>query len=178
MLTPRQVESLRQQMFGPDGTSLYAIFDGAIVDELPARLDQSGLQHVCLFPGQLDPELAAVVPYLVALEADNPLTLEAIESGWMAHWGVYIQTPEGVGFRQMRQHFRPFLKVRGPLGEMMYFRYYDPRVLRVVLPTFDVSQRQSFFGPVRSLFVESESGAIALRFDAINGAEPKRLKLS
>jgi hypothetical protein len=30
---------------------------------------------------------------------------------------------------------------------------------------------------VKSLFVESESDAVALRFDAINGAEPKRLRL-
>jgi hypothetical protein len=177
MLKPSQIESLRRQMFGPDDANVYAIFDGAIVDDLPAKLDQSGLQHVCLFPGQLDPELAAVVPYLLALEDDNPLTQEAIESGWMAHWGVYIQTPKKVGFREMRQHFRPFLKVRGLVGETMYFRYYDPRVLRVVLPTFDVSQRQAFYGPVKSLFVESESDAVALRFDAINGAEPKRLRL-
>jgi hypothetical protein len=178
MLTPRQIDSLKRQIFGLEGANVYAIFDGAIVDELPAKLDQSGLQHVCLFPGQLDPELAAVVPYLVALEDDNPLTQEAIEAGWMAHWGVYIQSPKEVDFRAMRQHFRPILKVRGPVGEMMYVRYYDPRVLRVVLPTMDVSQRRAFYGPVTCVFTESEAAAVALRFDAVNGAEPKRIKLS
>ena len=36
---------------------------------------------------------------------------------------------------RLRHHLKGFLRVRGESGQKMMFRYYDPRVLRVYLPT-------------------------------------------
>ena len=37
-----------------------------------------------------------------------------------------------------------------------YFRYYDPRVLRVYLPTCNARELQTVFGPVLRYLVEDE----------------------
>ncbi len=49
----------------------------------------------------------------------------------------------------------------------MIFRYYDPRVLRVYLPTCLAPELRTVFGPVRRFLLESEDPALMLeyRFD-------------
>jgi hypothetical protein len=42
-------------------------------------------------------------------------------------------------------------------GKTFYFRFYDPRVLRVYLPTCNAEELDMFFGPVRNFFMENES---------------------
>ena len=56
----------------------------------------------------------------------------------------------------------------------MYFRFYDPRVLSVFLPTCSPPQVRQLFGPVSAFFVESEDRDVVLRFapDRIEG-EPQ-----
>ena len=155
----QSVDAFIRTLFQGDARRVFAILDGAIVDDLPARLASSGLLYECLFPGELDPELAAVMPYLVELDSGSPLVREALSRGWKEHWGIYGYVPEAVTFLDLRQHFRPFLKVQGPMGQFMFFRYYDPRVLRHTLPTFDEAQLTAFFGPARALWLESGEGA-------------------
>ena len=43
-------------------------------------------------------------------------------------------------------------------GKPLYFRYYDPRVLRVYLPTCNESELKTVFGPVTHYWVEGEDG--------------------
>jgi hypothetical protein len=43
-------------------------------------------------------------------------------------------------------------------GTPFYFRYYDPRVLRVYLPTCNASELQILFGPVARYYVEGKAG--------------------
>lgn len=46
------------------------------------------------------------------------------------------------------------------------FRYYDPRVLRVYLPTCRPDELRTVFGPIRSYLVEGEDGSlIEFEFD-------------
>jgi hypothetical protein len=49
-------------------------------------------------------------------------------------------------------------------GRELYFRFYDPRVLRVFLPTCTLQQTAEFFGPVSSYLVEGEQASILLTF--------------
>ncbi len=51
--------------------------------------------------------------------------------------------------RSLRKHFRTFLMVKSPEGDRLYFRYYDPRVLRVYLPTCNADGNQLCFRPGR-----------------------------
>jgi hypothetical protein len=51
----------------------------------------------------------------------------------------------------------------------MYFRFYDPRVLRIFLPTCDQDQLLTFFGRIRSFWTENESGEGMTRWWIENG---------
>ena len=53
-------------------------------------------------------------------------------------------------------HLRTFLKVYGPDLTPLYFRYYDPRVLRTYLPTCNEQEMRTVFGPVLRYIVEDE----------------------
>jgi len=66
----------------------------------------------------------------------------------------------------MRRHLRRFLIVRAPDGKRLYFRYYDPRVLSVYLPTCNAAELQYIFGPVRQFVCEGPDPTVLLRFDA------------
>ena len=51
----------------------------------------------------------------------------------------------------------------------MYFRFYDPRVLRIFLPTCDAAQLKEFFGPVAHFICEDEDPAFGLVFSLEQG---------
>jgi hypothetical protein len=55
-------------------------------------------------------------------------------------------------------------------GEELYFRFYDPRVLRIFLPTCDREQLKDFFGPVDYYLCEDEDPAYGLVFSLENSA--------
>jgi hypothetical protein len=74
-----------------------------------------------------------------------------------------------VGLEALRRHLRRFLRVRDHTGQVLYFRYYDPRVLRVYLPTCLRSEISTIYGPI-SKFVaepEAEPGALVFNHDSI-----------
>jgi len=48
--------------------------------------------------------------------------------------------------------------------EQVYFRFYDPRVMRVFLPTCTPEDTTQFFGPIQNYLVEDESPEQLLRF--------------
>ena len=64
----------------------------------------------------------------------------------------------------MRRHFRTFLKVSSPEGKHLYFRYYDPRVLRSYLPTCNAQEMTTVFGAITAFFVEGENPEVLLQF--------------
>ena len=45
-------------------------------------------------------------------------------------------------------------------GEEVYFRFYDPRVLRVFLPTCSVRQKAELFGEIRSFLLEGPASEL------------------
>ncbi|MHC4153301.1 MAG: DUF4123 domain-containing protein [Planctomycetota bacterium] len=158
--------SLVQQLFSQPETNLYTVLDGASVPELPQILWEHELEHVCLYRGELEPDMAAVAPYLVKLEYDHSFTKLVCERGWGKHWGIFVITPAEVDIRAMRQHFRRFLMVYDPDGKLIYFRYYDPRVLRVYLPTCNADEIRIVFGTISSYVLEDEDSSVLLRLSS------------
>jgi Domain of unknown function (DUF4123) len=116
----------------------------------------------CLYEGRIAPELAEVAPYLVRLKPDAPLLGELLGSGWGRSWGLYVEAP--VAPEVLRRHLRRFLKVQAEDGKRLYFRYYDPRVLRTYLPTCNAEELRFVFGPIHSFLMENEDGSMLLRF--------------
>jgi hypothetical protein len=159
--------ALESQLFA-DELNTYAVLDGASVPGLLTHLARWQPEHVCLFRGELEPGVADVAPYLVTLQPGAAFTAWVLEQGWGRHGGVFALTP--ADFRTMRKHCRTFLIIHGPNGKPLYFRYYDPRVLRLYLPTCTAQELAIVFGPVGSYLMEDEVPANLLRFRQANGA--------
>jgi hypothetical protein len=174
------VDRLYRRLFGEPETRAYAILDGASIPELelPRVLWDMEPENICLYRGKLEPDLAATAPYLVALDRDAEFTRWVIEQGWGNHWGVFVLTPDTVELHVLRKHFRGFLMVRSPEGKLLYFRYYDPRVLRVYLPTCNEEEVRTLFGPVSAYVVEAEDPMGALVFRAEGKAVQEQVSLA
>ena len=169
MAEPDQVNKVREQVFSaPEGLKVYAILDGASAERLPQTIYQHGAPSVCLLRGELDPDLEQVAPYLVSLDAESPFTDWVLGEGWGNHWGVFVVST--ANFRALRQHFRSLLYVYDPENIPLFFRYYDPRVLRVYLPTCDSDELETVFGPVDRYLMEGEDGETLLRCELKGGA--------
>jgi len=166
---------VREQLFGQAGMSVYAVLDAASIPGLTSMTKGLKHQHCCLFSGDLAGGVAEAAPYLVHLAPDDALTNMAFDKGWGNAWGIYALIPKQVEFQAVRKHFRMFLMVRNPEGEPIYFRYYDPRVFRVYLPTCTAEEGTYVFGPVQYYFMESEEGNSFLRFEK-DKKSPDRLK--
>jgi hypothetical protein len=138
------------------GDVAYAVLDGAGIANLLDRLyAEPQPKFVCLLRGELKPDMAEVAPYLVKLQRDSEF-FEWVLSGWGNAWGIFVVAPDSLDLGAVRRHLRKLNLVTGPRGETLLFRYYDPRVLRILLPTCDERQRAEIFGPLRRILVEAE----------------------
>lgn len=162
-------EKVGPYLFAEPDASVYAVLDGASIDGLLARLHDYQPVSECLFRGTLNPpDLVQVAPYLVQLDFRSAFCDWVLDSGWGKHWGIFAVSR--VDFRAMRNHFRGFLTVHDPAGTPLLFRYYDPRVLRVYLPTCNPQELKTVFGPVLCYIAEGEEPNELLRFQAAGGA--------
>ena len=143
-------------------TGVFAVLDGASIPNLPQELYAHEPDYLCLYRGALDPDLAETAPYLVRLEPGSRFTDWVFDQGWGNHWGIFCTG--NCTMRDLRSHFRRFLIVYDPAGKPLYFRYYDPRVLRTFLPTCTPEEATSIFGPLSSYLAEGEDPAVCLRF--------------
>jgi hypothetical protein len=120
-----------------------------------------------LYRGTRDEGLSAVAPYLFRFTPGQTFANWYLKQGWGKSWGVLMKS--GRSLEDLGKHFRNFLLVKTETGQNLYFRFYDPRVIRVFLPTCDTTQLREFFGPVDYFLVEDEDPAFVLRFWHENG---------
>lgn len=145
----------------------YAILDAAKDDKIFQKLINSDIEPLSLYIGDKAVELAAVAPYLVELKREDPLTQWVLNTGWGKSWGIFLQS--SASLKELHRHFRQFLMVYDEEGTPLYFRFYDPRVLRVYLPTCNPGEINTFFGPVHSYVLEDEDASALLRFSGNEG---------
>ncbi len=141
---------------------LYAVLDAALERSIPKLLAASDDRHASLFIGTEARDLAAVAPYLVALDRKSKTLEKLVKEGWGNSWGIYLHS--AAGFEETRRHLRSQLSPQVPAQKPLYFRFYDPRVLRAFLPECVASEVTEFFGPVSEFVMEGDNAAIALRF--------------
>jgi hypothetical protein len=140
-------------MLWPAGDSLaqpqvFAVVDGARDVRIAPMLRTTGLENACLFAGTLVPELQAAAPWLVRLSPKAGLTRALLEAGWHEHWFVLVRVRADVTLQQLQRHLRTLLRVQDEAGRFLLFRFYDPRVLRVYLPTCTRAEADAMFGPI------------------------------
>lgn len=160
------VESLRDILFADPDANVFTVLDGASVPDLLDHLyaDDPGErpEFCCLFPGQLEPDMAYVAPYVAELKPDSEFTRYVLDGAWGKHWGIFGVSNDELF--TLRWHFRNLVTVRGPDRKPLTFRFYDPRVLRVYLPTCNAGEAATFFGRILCYVCEDEDPNILLRF--------------
>lgn len=133
-----------------DGHYLYAILDAYDNPSVPEKVKEIGKDRgVCLFTGEAETKYWGLAPYLVAV--DGGLLDWMVQTIWKAPWGVFLLSK--MTLEELREHFRRFLMVRLPDGERWYFRYYDPRILKIYISNCEPLELQQFFGPVRAFAI-------------------------
>lgn len=156
------------------GTSekLFAVLDGARDSKVFGAVDASYQDKYCLYSGDkrwpgddLSWDLVGISPYLVEMEKGTDLTHFVLRNGWCENWGVFCRSDASIG--TLRNHLRGLLVVRSESKRKMMFRFYDPRVLRMYLPTCTASELRTVFGPVNAFVVPGAdpSTAVEYRFD-------------
>lgn len=119
-------------------------------------------QFKCLYFGKSEEQLSTVAPYIFACNNASQFVEQVIIKGWGNSWGLFIATENTI--EEALHHFRKFLMVKTENGQQLYFRFYDPRVLRIFLPTCDEEQLSELFGLVKEFICEDEDPRYALVF--------------
>jgi hypothetical protein len=141
---------------------LYALLDAARDARIHSRLVEDKAKALSLFRGEKARELAEVAPYLFALDRDGPLIDWLLEYGWGNSWGIVVES--AFSLSELRRHFQSLIMIYDEKARPLYFRYYDPRVLRVYLPTCNETELSSVFGPVSSYYLEGEESNVLLHY--------------
>lgn len=140
---------------------LYAILDACDAPVVPPKVKELGEDNaVSLYRGEAEEDYWAIAPYLVCVD---PAVLNWIVATlWKEPWGIFAAAEANLEI--VRTHFRKFLTVEMPDGKQVYFRFYDPRVLRLFLPTCTLEQLREFFGPVGCYIASGEQLDTLLQF--------------
>ncbi|MDX2152275.1 MAG: DUF4123 domain-containing protein [Bryobacteraceae bacterium] len=146
----------------PSRMNVYAIVDGARSPKVFEAVLRTYQEKCCLFAGDLPWQLEQAAPHLVQLDPEEAFTRVVLQQGWGNSWGVFFRSE--TSFTRLRKHLRRFLRVRDERGKWMLFRYYDPRVLRVYLPTCNAAELETVFGPIDCFITEDSDASRALEF--------------
>lgn len=172
---PRQprLQDLLAKEFQP----LYALLDASREPSVLKVILESKEEHQSLYQGPQGAQLAHFAPYLIRVPQKSALLDTLVGQAWSKSWGVFVTSDTPL--TDLRTHFRHFLTVKLPDGQQVYFRYYDPRVLRLFLPTCFPEEATQFFGPVKHFLVEAEAPNLALHFTpSPKGITKKELQLA
>lgn len=146
---------------------LFALLDAARDERVLQIVRERSEEARSLYDGFQGEILAEAAPYLVDC-GTGPLLDEIVLEGWGKSWAVFVGSTRP--FVEVRRHFRRYLIVQDDeTEERLYFRFYDPRVLRVFLPLCTRRQLGDMLGELSFLAMEDEEGGL-VRFSKGEGA--------
>ena len=128
------------------------------------QIDVPKTNFVSLYKINQGEDLSSVAPYL--FKCDKTVLDFYRTHGRGQSWGIMINS--SLSIELLQKHFRQFLMIKNEEGKQLYFRYYDPRVLRVFLPTCNMEQLVMFFGNISSFLIEDENPDFTLIFRLID----------
>ena len=153
------------EMLWPDDrweTDVYAVLDSARDDAIYDAIMSSRLEWSCLYSGNIPSDLARVAPYVIKLKRQHFFTESLIRDGWGRSWGIFLRS--SAGLEELRKHFHSFLTVEDEDGKRLIFRYYDPRIFRLYLPTCRLNELSTVFGPVKNYMMEASDPTVLMDF--------------
>jgi hypothetical protein len=131
---------------------------------------------VSLFQGEMAAATSTVAPYVVPIDPAGGYL-----NNWAQRWGrnAGILLASAADSERLCSHLREVFVVTNEQGQEHFFRFYDPRVLRVYLPTCTPEEVRDFFGPITTMLSESRMPDSVLRFAVdFNGISTSTLDLS
>lgn len=149
----------------------YAVVDGA-ADERLYDLISITECHGCLYLGEYDPSVRIALPYLVKMHRD-----EKFSQIWSSHesgnfWGLLCQSK--MSFVQLLRQLRHFTTAKLPLGDIVLFRFWDPRVFVPFVENGTEKEVAPFFKSVDTYIVDQgRKGRRSYRWN--NGLEKASL---
>lgn len=144
------------------GGQLHAVLDAARDERIPELVSTSMETSGSLYDGVKGQAMADIAPCLVRFSPGSPLLERIVAEGWGSRWGIFLTSARP--FKEVRRHLRRFLLVADDqTNERFYFRFYDPEVLRVFLPTCSALQAGEFWGDVDAFIFEDERGGLLRR---------------
>ncbi len=142
-------------------TSLqYIILDGARLDEKLDEVIKLNSSGYPLLNAKSEKYVQNLSAFLFIFQDGDQFSNLVLNQGWGQSWGIYIISTKSLNDLQL--HLSKNMYASLDSGEIMYFRFYDPRVLRIFLPTCDKVQLEEFFGPVEKFIAEDEDPNYAL----------------
>ncbi|UQA55601.1 DUF4123 domain-containing protein [Polyangium aurulentum] len=151
---------------------LFVAIDGADASGVADKArEMGGRVAVCLYRAEEDPDLAAVAPYLFAVDG---AALRWVRERLAEDPAFCIFVLADTNLEGLRRHFRRFLVVQSPAGTKMNFRFFDPRVLTTYLESCEPRELDDFYGPATEYGVPTEDGLGALFFKRREEGPPRR----
>jgi len=149
LLTIQEIPLPQLRKLAEEGC-LYAILDACDQPLIPPKMQDLGeTKALSLFKGSAQEDYWAIAPYLARV--DVLLLRWLYEHLWEQSWGIFVLSKANL--EELHQHFRKYLVVKLPEGKNWFFRFYDPNILAMFLPTCGQQQLTSFCGPVRAFAV-------------------------
>ena len=137
-----------------DTTKLYGIVDCARENYL-YKLVQEQADSICLFSGKVADEIRKVSPHLVRLDRRSRLRQIWQTVGWGRGWGVLFRSrldPDELASRLRQIHI-----ARVPSGEIVHFRFYDPRIWRTYWPSLSPDDQENWLRFIDEFIVEPKT---------------------
>lgn len=151
-----EIEAVKK-VLGPVDGRLYAVMDAARDEKIRWLLQESVDDHRNLYEGLEGRVLDDVAPYLVRFEPGSDLLDRLLLGGWGSAWGIFLRSAEVP--KEVRRHLRRFLMVQDETSlEKMYFRFYDPRVLREFAKVVTPRQRAELMVGIDRFVLEGDRG--------------------
>ena len=139
------------------GERVFAMVDASRDSRIPTFLEAGGETYLRI----------SETAFLVALPIGSRLVHVLIKDGWGRGWGFYGTSKASL--ETVRAHFTSFVSLRTSSGAAMTFRFWDPRVLRAIVPAMPPEEADAFFGPCKRIVVEAEKPSMALEFSRSPG---------
>jgi hypothetical protein len=116
-----------------------------------------------LFAGKKGDDLSDVAPHLCECDIGGNVAELLVVPYGKGEFGILIESD--ASWADIQRHLRQFLMVRRQANiRPVYFRYYDPRVLRAFLPACSEPELSTFFGSIKEFHCQSEDPEFVASF--------------
>jgi hypothetical protein len=160
---PKPAHEAALAVLAAERVPLFALVNAEADETLSSWLVMSGFpvrQHT-LWEGEPGASAPGWAPFLLSLTPGSPALHQLLENGWGKGWASYFTS--SAALEDLRAHFSRFLMTQLQGKGEVYFRFYEPTVMREFLTQANPNELAMFFGPVNEWLLEAPVKGSMLR---------------